>query len=84
MDKDPFHGFLPGFIIGAILGTAIGFLYAPFPGKDTRELVKKEASKMKSQTAILAEDVKKVAIKTADDVKEVAAEAKEKVHPKGE
>jgi len=83
-DKDVFPSFFTGFIVGAIVGAAIGFLYAPFPGKDTRELVKEEASKIKSHAAVLAEDVKEVATKTVGDVKVVATEAKKKVHPKGE
>ena len=76
MDKDLFTGF----IIGVIVGAAIGFLYAPFPGKDAREIVKEGAIKIKSRTAELAEDVKEVAVKTVEDIKEVKAETIEKAH----
>ena len=32
--------FLTGLILGAVVGLAIGFLYAPQSGKETRELLK--------------------------------------------
>ena len=84
MDKDVFPGFFTGFIIGAIVGVAIGFLSAPFPGKETREIVKEGAIKIKSRTAELAGDVKEVAVKTVEDVKAVTTETIEKVHSKEE
>ena len=73
MDKDVFPDLFTGFIIGAIVGAAIGFLCAPLTGKDTREIVKEGAIKIKSRTAGLAEDVKAV-----------TAEAIDKVHTKRE
>ena len=84
MDNDVFPDLFTGFIIGAIVGAAIGLLCAPLTGKDTREIVKKGAIKIKSRTAELAEEVKEVAVKTVEDVKVVTAEAKDKVHTKRE
>jgi len=43
-EKEGSSNFLVGFIIGAIAGVAIGFLYAPKPGKETRALLKEKAS----------------------------------------
>ena len=34
--------FVAGFILGAIAGLALGLLYAPQPGKGTRELLKEK------------------------------------------
>jgi gas vesicle protein len=61
MEHDATSGFLTGFIMGVIVGAAIGFLYAPHPGKETREIVKDQAGKIKSKTAAIAEEVKEKA-----------------------
>ena len=42
-DKDTGSSFAIGFIIGAIAGVAVGFLYAPKAGKETRALLKEKA-----------------------------------------
>ena len=83
MDKDVLPSFFTGFIMGAIVGAAIGFLYAPLTGKDTREIVKEGASKIKARTAEIAEDVKEVAVETVEDVREVTTEAIDKAHARG-
>ena len=41
-DKDA-GTFAIGFLIGAITGVAIGFLYAPKSGRETRALLKEKA-----------------------------------------
>ena len=43
-EKESGSNFLVGFVIGAIAGVAIGFLYAPKSGKETRALLKEKAS----------------------------------------
>lgn len=43
-EKEGGSNFLVGFIIGAIAGVAIGFLYAPKSGKETRALLREKAS----------------------------------------
>ena len=43
-DKESGGSFIAGFIIGAIAGVAIGFLYAPKSGKETRAYLKEKAS----------------------------------------
>ena len=43
-DKESGGNFIAGFIIGAIAGMAIGFLYAPKSGKETRAYLKEKAS----------------------------------------
>ena len=70
-DKDTGSSFAIGFIIGAIAGVAIGFLYAPKAGKETRALLKEKA-----------EEVKEKAEEITEKAKGAAAEAKRKVGKK--
>ncbi len=42
-DKDSGGSFLIGFIIGAVAGIAIGLLYAPKAGRETRAILKEKA-----------------------------------------
>ncbi len=58
MEHDTSSGFFSGFLMGIIVGAAIGFLYAPHPGKEMREIVKDSAAKIKSKTAEIAEEVR--------------------------
>lgn len=60
--------FLTGLVLGAVVGLAIGFLYAPQPGKETREMLKQKA-----------EIARKKATEVAHKVKETATEASAKV-----
>jgi gas vesicle protein len=48
-DKESGNGFLLGFLLGALAGVAVGFLYAPKPGKETRALLKEKASEFKEK-----------------------------------
>jgi len=70
-DKDTGSSFAIGFIIGAIAGVAIGFLYAPKAGKETRALLKEKA-----------EEVKEKASEVTEKAKEVADEARKRVGEK--
>jgi len=70
-EKDSGINFTIGLLLGAVVGVAIGFLYAPKPGKETRELLKEKA-----------EAVKEKAAEVAEKAKEAAAEAKKKVEEK--
>ena len=44
-EKDTGASFAIGFILGAAVGVAIGFLYAPQPGRETRALLKEKAER---------------------------------------
>ncbi len=48
-DKEGGSSFLIGFIIGAVAGVAIGFLYAPKAGKETRALLREKAGQLKDK-----------------------------------
>jgi gas vesicle protein len=70
-DKDTGSSFFMGFILGVVAGTAIGLLYAPKRGAETREL-------LKEKTESAAEKAKEVAAK----VKEAAVSAEKRVEEK--
>jgi gas vesicle protein len=59
-DKDS-GSFAIGFLIGAIAGVAIGFLYAPKAGKETRALLKEKAEEVKEKAGEVTEKAKEVA-----------------------
>lgn len=68
-DRDS-TSFLTGLILGAVVGLAIGFLYAPKSGKETRELLKEKAVVAKQKATEVAKKVKQ----TADEaIKKVQA-----------
>jgi gas vesicle protein len=51
VEKEGGSSFLVGFIIGAIAGVAIGFLYAPKAGKETRTILKEKAGQIKDKAS---------------------------------
>jgi gas vesicle protein len=67
-DKDAGSSFAIGFLIGAVVGVAVGFLYAPKAGKETRVLLREKA-----------EEVREKAEEVAEKAKEAAAEARKRV-----
>jgi gas vesicle protein len=76
-DRDSGPSFTIGFLIGAAVGVVIGFLYAPQPGKETREVLKEKADKAAEKAREAAEKAREAAL---------AAEKKveEKLHAKKE
>lgn len=48
-DKENGSSFLIGFLVGAIAGIAVGFLYAPKAGKETRAMLKEKANEIKEK-----------------------------------
>ncbi len=52
-EKEGGSSFLIGFIIGAVAGVAIGFLYAPKAGKETRAILKEKAGQFKDKAGEL-------------------------------
>ena len=60
-NEDKGTGFFIGFIAGVAVGLAIGFLYAPRPGEETRELLKKKAEETLEKMKVTAAEVKKKA-----------------------
>ena len=70
-NKDSGVSFTIGLLLGAAVGVAIGFLYAPKPGWETRQMLKEKA-----------EEAKEKAHEVTEKAKEAAAEAKKKVEEK--
>jgi gas vesicle protein len=61
MDNRDTTSFFTGLILGAVVGMAIGFLYAPKSGKETRELLKEKAIAAKQKVTEVAKKVKQTA-----------------------
>ena len=70
-DKDGAPGFGTGFIVGAVVGLAIGFLYAPKAGEETRELAREKVEKLRERAAESLARLEKTASEVMD-----AAQAK--------
>lgn len=57
-EKEVGGGFAIGFVLGALVGLTIGFLYAPRPGQETRELLREKAKEVRDKTAEAVDKVK--------------------------
>ena len=57
-NKDNATGFGIGFLVGAAVGLAIGILYAPRPGRETRELIREKAAGARDKAEQFIEKVK--------------------------
>ncbi|MBN1176493.1 MAG: YtxH domain-containing protein [Dehalococcoidales bacterium] len=69
-EKDSGTSFAVGFLIGAIAGVAIGFLYAPKPGKETRAMLKEKAGEFKEKAGEVTEKAKEAALEAGKKVKD--------------
>lgn len=58
MAEDRGSSFLGGLFVGAILGFALGILLAPQSGKETREMLKREAEEIKEKSKDIVDEVK--------------------------
>jgi gas vesicle protein len=50
-EKDGSSSFLVGFIVGALAGAAIGFLYAPKAGRETRAFLREKAGELRERAS---------------------------------
>jgi len=73
-----------GFITGVIIGGVVGLLYAPKPGKETREFLKAKAEYTKEEARILAEHAREVAIEKARKAKAAAEAVASEAHAAAE
>jgi gas vesicle protein len=69
-EKDSFNGFALGFLLGAVAGVAIGFLYAPKPGRETRAMLREKAEEVGGKIGVAAEKVRDTANEAGKIVKE--------------
>jgi gas vesicle protein len=63
-DKNSGPGFGIGLIVGIALGAAIGFLFTPRSGKETRDLLKGKAADVSATVKDLTADRRKVYTET--------------------
>ncbi len=70
MSEKETGSFAMGFILGAIAGVAIGFLYAPKAGKETRALLREKAEEVKEKASEMTEKAKEVATEAGKRVVE--------------
>jgi len=69
-ERDSGASFAIGFIFGAVVGVAIGFLYAPKAGKETRALLKEKAESAAEKAREAAEKAKEAAVRAEKRVEE--------------
>jgi gas vesicle protein len=69
-DRDTGSSFAIGFLIGAVVGVAVGFLYAPKAGKETRAMLIQKAGEVKEKagevTAKVTESAREASKKVRD------------------
>ena len=75
-EKDTGASFAIGFIMGAFVGVAVGFLYAPKPGKETRAMLKEKAETAAEKAKEAAEKAKEAAIAAEHRVEEKLSKRK--------
>ena len=68
-----------GLIIGGLIGAALGVLYAPKSGKETREEISHSAEELLKKTKAQYEEVCKKIEKLADREKDLLIGKKEKI-----
>jgi gas vesicle protein len=63
-DKNSGPGFGIGLILGIAIGAALGFLFAPHSGKETREIIKDKAADVSASVKDLTANRRKVYTET--------------------
>lgn len=58
-EKEGGSSFFIGFLVGVLAGTAIGILYAPKPGKETRAMLKEKTTEFKDKATDMFSRVNK-------------------------
>ncbi len=70
---------IKGFLIGGLIGAALGILYAPKSGKDTREEICRTTQDLLEKAKAQYEDTRRKIEDLASREKEVLAENKKKL-----
>jgi gas vesicle protein len=69
-EKEGGSSFLIGFIIGAVAGVAIGFLYAPKSGKETRALLREKVGEVKEKASEMTGKAREIATEAGRRVRD--------------
>jgi len=75
MDNKGSGNFFTGLLVGTVIGIAVGLLFAPQSGVETREMLKQKAAVAKEKAALAKE--KAAAVK--ERVKKASADVKGKL-----
>ncbi|MCZ2102562.1 MAG: YtxH domain-containing protein [Chitinophagales bacterium] len=70
---------LKGLVIGGAIGAALGMLFAPRSGKETREKLMGEAERLKAEIEKYAEDFSEKAQEAKRELEQKLAEVKSKI-----
>jgi gas vesicle protein len=66
--------FAMGILAGTAIGLAVGLLYAPRPGMETREMLKGKTEEAKHKAADIIQEARERAKKIVEDARGKAAE----------
>lgn len=69
-EREGGSSFLIGFIIGTLAGVAVGLLYAPKSGKETRALLKEKVGEVREKAGEMTEKAREVASEAGKRVRE--------------
>ena len=69
-DHDGSNKFVIGFLLGVVLGAAVGILYAPHPGRETRAILREKVE-------VAREKAKEIVGEAREKSREIITKAKE-------
>lgn len=67
------------FLVGGLVGTAVGLLYAPRSGKETRQRIKGMSEDLSDRIKTMGEDIKEHAEQAVSDAKEKIMSQKHRI-----
>jgi gas vesicle protein len=77
-NQDSATGFGMGLITGAVVGLAIGFLYAPRAGKEMRSMIREKSEEAWHRADEIVKEAEARAKKIVEEARGKAAQLKEK------
>ena len=76
-EKEKGAAFAMGILAGTAIGLAVGLLYAPRPGTETREMLRERTEEARHKAADIVQEARERAKKIVEDAKGKAMEQKE-------
>ena len=77
-NKDNLSGLGIGLLAGAVIGLAVGFLYAPRTGKEMRDMIREKGEDAWHRADQIVKDAEARAKKIIDEARDKAAQIREK------